>query len=96
MTQNRRWRRTQSLQHSWQTVHDEDFTLVDEKGEHIARIFDLGDASLFGSWRWWIQPFYKIDSVGSAQTGAEAKNIVEERLVDALSSQTRHGEHNVC
>ena len=83
MTPNRHWHRTQSLDHHWQTVHDEDFTLVDENGEHIARIFDLGDADLLGSWRWWVQPFHQIDNIGSAQTGAEAKHLAEERLAQS-------------
>ena len=80
MTQNHRWRRTQSLEYSWKTVHADDWTLVGEDGEFLGRIHDTGDNDILGSWRWWIQPFYKIDNVGSAQSGAEAKRIVENRL----------------
>ena len=79
------WRRTQSLDHHGMTVHADDWTLVNEGGEHIARIFDLGDADLLGSWRWWVWPFHEIDNIGSAQTGAEAKQLVEERFERLVS-----------
>lgn len=96
MTQNRHWRRTQSIPHSWVTVHADDWTLVVENGEHLARIFDTGDPVLLGSWRWWIRPFHMIDNIGSAQSGAEAKKIVEGRLTGALSSQTQHVDLKEC
>ena len=78
MTHQRR--RTLSLDHHWKVTHSDDWTLVNENGEHIARIFDLGDADLLGSWRWWVWPFHEIDNIGSAQTGPEAKRLAEERL----------------
>lgn len=75
------WRRTQSLDHQWKIVHADDWTLVDaDSGDYLARIFDQGDADLLGSWRWWVRPFYEIDNIGSAQSGAEAKRLAEERL----------------
>lgn len=75
-----RWRRTQSIEHHWKVVHADDWVLVDDDGEYLARIADTGDADILGSWRWWVKPFYKTDNVGSAQTGAEAKQAAEERL----------------
>ncbi len=80
MTQNHRWHRTLSLDHSWQTVRADDWTFVDENGEHTARTFDLGAAPLLGAWHWWDQPFHMIDKIGSVQSGTEAKKIVEERF----------------
>jgi hypothetical protein len=75
------WRRTQSLDHQWKIVHPDDWTLVEsETGEYLARVFEQEDADLLGSWRWWVRPFYEIDNIGSAQTGAEAKRLAEERL----------------
>lgn len=45
-----RWRRTKSLDHSWQTSHRVNRTLVDsETDEYLARKFDKEDASLLGS-----------------------------------------------
>jgi hypothetical protein len=58
-----RWHRTQSLDHQWKVTYRDDWTLVDENGEHIARVFDLGVADLLGAWRWWVRPFYEIDNV---------------------------------
>jgi len=80
MSQNRRWRRTQSLEHQWKIVHADDWTLAADDGEFLGRIHDTGDDDLLGSWRWWVAPFFKVENVGSAQSGAEAKRIVEERL----------------
>lgn len=75
-----RWRRTQSLTHHWKVVHPDDWTFVSDDGDYLARIFDTGDNDILGSWRWWVAPFYQIDNVGSAQNGAEAKSLAEERL----------------
>ena len=86
-----RWRRTQSLDHQWKVLHPDDWTLVDaDSGEYLARIFDLGDADLLGSWRWWVWPFHEIDNIGCAQSGAEAKRLAEERL-DAAHPPTDRG-----
>ena len=76
-----RWHRTQSLNHHWKVTHSDDWTLVvSETGKFLARIFDQTDADLLGSWRWWVAPFYRIENVGSAQSGPEANMLAEERM----------------
>ena len=52
----------------------------DDTGDVIARIFDTETPDIWGAWRWWVSPFYKIDNLGSAQTETEAKQLAEERL----------------
>jgi hypothetical protein len=75
------WRRTQTIESGWRELHAEDWSLVDsETGGVLARIFDTGDNHLLGDWRWWVWPFHEIDNIGSAQTGADAKRLAEERL----------------
>ncbi len=44
------------------------------------------DKDVLCPWLWWVQPFYKIDNVGSAQTEAEAKQMAVEQLTVAISS----------
>jgi hypothetical protein len=75
------WHRTQSIDSGWRELHHDDWSLVDDDtGEVLARVFDTETPDILGSWRWWRQPFYEIDNIGSAQAEAEAKQLAEERM----------------
>jgi hypothetical protein len=58
----------------------EDWTLVDESGNYLARIYDTEEPDIFGTWRWEISPFFMTDNQGSALTGTDARMKCEKRL----------------
>ena len=76
----RRWRRSALVWQENVYTFAEDWTLIDENGNRLARIFNLGvdDAVEGGTWRWRV---YRDAAAaiygGSAETGPDAKAICE-------------------
>ncbi len=80
----RRWRRSALV---WPerafTLAEDDWTLVDEAGVRLARIFRLGTDDK-GFWRWRVYRPGGMIHGGSAESGAEAKAIAEGLQDDEL------------
>ncbi len=75
------WLRTETLDLPLEVTRSDDWTLLDTvTGEHLARIYNRGDAELLGSWRWMVAPFNRPEGTGSARNFAQAKRIVERLL----------------
>ncbi len=64
----------------------EDWTLLDESGEPVARIYDTEQADILGSWRWEIEPFFKSSNQGTVKTGTDARLMCEKRLADRIGA----------
>ncbi len=77
MNNMRQWRRSALV---WSerafTMADDDWTLVDEAGVHLARIFRLG-VDDDGPWRWRVYRANGAVHGGCAESRADAKAIAE-------------------
>jgi hypothetical protein len=77
-----RWRRTRSVWPDEAHISEDDWTLVDDNGERLARIHDLGrdEGVEEGNWRWRVfRPDGHIVG-GSAVDGTAAKRECERRV----------------
>jgi hypothetical protein len=77
---NPRWRRSALVwPDSVATFGDDDWTLIGAAGERRGRIYNArrDDGHEPGDWRWRVYRANGIDVGGSAESGADAKKIVE-------------------
>ncbi len=75
-----RWQRSAVMWSEKRHTLSEDWVLIDDDGELLARIFDAGSDDGFepGTWRWRIYRRDRTTFGGSAESGNDAKKIAEE------------------
>jgi hypothetical protein len=71
---NLKWRRTEGS-----IVRQDDWSLFDDSGHHIAQLFNTTHDDLIGSWRWRVWLDHKMYE-GSAHNGTEARETCERLL----------------
>jgi hypothetical protein len=67
-------------------LRKDDWSLLDQKGDRIAHLFNTGKDDLIGAWRWRVWLDHKM-SEGSARNGTEARETCERLLVEYQKAQ---------
>ena len=78
---NLKWHRTEGS-----IVRQDDWSLLNDSGDRIAHLFNIGEDDLIGSWRWRVWIEYKMQE-GSARTGTEARKTCERLLAEYRQAQ---------
>ena len=80
-----KWRKTE-LVFPDTVLRDDDWSLLDQKGDRIAHLFNTGEDDLIGAWRWRVWIEHKMQE-GSARNGTEARMICERLLAEYQQTQ---------
>ena len=82
---NNKWRKTE-LVFPDTVLREDDWSLLDQKGDRIAHLFNTGANDLIGAWRWRIWIDHKMQE-GSAHSGTEARESYEMLLAEYQQAQ---------
>jgi hypothetical protein len=81
----RKWHKTE-LVFPDTFLRDDDWSLLDQKGDHIAYLFNTGADELIGAWRWRVWLDHKMYE-GSARNGTEVRETCERLLAEYQQAQ---------
>jgi hypothetical protein len=82
---NNKWRKTE-LVFPDTFLRKDDWSLLDQKGDRIAHLFNTGEDDLIGAWRWRVWLDHKMCE-GSSRSGTETRETCERLLAEYQQAQ---------